>query len=226
MSGLTPKYLKILKSEIISWSNRLARQGFLSGFEGNISVRLGKEMMLITRHQSDKENLSEDDIILTDLEGQAISGFQDNNYRASSEYRLHREIYRNSSDSRAVVHAHPRYAMLMGIFGFSFQPSLIAETALYYGREIPVAEFAMPGTDEVGASIRSYLPHAKAILLKNHGAVCHAPELVEAGAFMEMLEKVCFIHFQTKGLEMISNQEPFQPSYLSEEIVKKLLGEA
>ncbi len=220
MSGLTPKYLNVVKKEIISWSRRLSAQGLLTGYEGNLSVRLGKEMMLITRNRCDKQWLQEEDIVLSSFEGEPLAGFQEAGLLVSSEYRLHTEVYRQSPESRAVVHAHPMHAILMSLHQLTFTPALLPEALLYFGKEIPTASFAMPGTDDVSESIRQFLPQNKAIVLSNHGAVTHAEDLSQAGNFMEMLEKLARIHLLAAQNQKIG----FPLPGLSEDKIRKILG--
>lgn len=195
--GFGAKIIRKQKEEMVQCSQRLARQGLLSGYEGNISVRMGKEHMLITRSMSDKMALTTDDILLCHLNGDLVERPVIPGARISSEFRLHQRVYQGSPESWAMVHSHPPYAIMAGLDPNIWQRPRLAEPWIYFG-EIPTAPFAMPGSEEMADSIASFLPHSRAILLQGHGAIIHSDELLPACVFTEMLEKTCRIQVMTR----------------------------
>lgn len=192
--NLNPKYLKILKDEIIYWSKRLSRGGILRGFEGNISTRLGTKYLLITAAISDKQNLELDDILLSDMDGKLVSPTGGTNRKISPELIIHREIYLNCPQTRAIIHGHPIYGILSSLLNIPMDRAILPEALVYFG-EIASVPFSMPGSKESASEVKKHLPAKKAMLLKNHGALTHGPNLSVAGCFMEMVEKICKIHY-------------------------------
>jgi L-fuculose-phosphate aldolase len=213
---LSPKYLKFHKEEIIQWSQRLYQRGILQGFEGNISLRLGKEYVLITRSLCDKKNLTMDDMALTNMAGDPIPGFQEKTVKASREFLIHSEIYRRSPETRAVVHAHPAHGILLTILNWQLDAKLLPEVMSYLN-EVPIAETTLPGSINSAEALRPHLPQCKAILMKNHGAVTHGADLTVAGCLMEMVEKFSYIYFHAYMLKKNGNI-----SHLPEEIIEFL----
>ena len=63
--------------------------------------------------------------------------------RASSELKMHLEVYRNRPDARAVVHAHPPTATGFAVAGIPLDRAVLAEVITTLG-SIPIAEYATP----------------------------------------------------------------------------------
>ena len=90
--------------------------GLISGFGGNLSIRMG-DRIFITRRGSNKGSLQENDIIET--------GLCKNDRQtplASSELAVHRAIYQQTSAS-AIVHAHPSHAVALSLSEKEIVPS-------------------------------------------------------------------------------------------------------
>ena len=80
---------------------RLFAEHLVGGNFGNISARKGDEGFFIKRSGSYLDSANE--LVFVPLHGDAPPD-------ASSEYRVHREVYRKTSHN-AVIHAHPPYAI-------------------------------------------------------------------------------------------------------------------
>jgi L-fuculose-phosphate aldolase len=63
----------------------------------------------------------------------------------------------------------------------------LSEIILGAGR-IPIVPYARPTTEAMGERLAPYLPHARAMILSRHGAVCWGESLDEALNGMERLE--------------------------------------
>jgi len=90
--------------------------------------------------------------------------------KPSSEFQLHAEIYKKRPDINAVVHTHSRYAIAFASVGLEIPVTNIEILAV--GGPIPVADYQIPGTKEVGTNAASYFEgksRLKSLLLKNHG---------------------------------------------------------
>src|ERR1035437_2068530 len=83
-------------------------RGLISSHAGNMSVRQGQQI-LITRRASMLGRLREGDIIEVGIERNDAHILM-----ASSEFVVHKAIYKNTS-ALAVVHAHPPYATLLSM---------------------------------------------------------------------------------------------------------------
>ena len=99
--------------EIIDVSNEIYDKGLVSGKAGNISARFKGEngdIIGITPTLKSLSDLSEEDIVLVDLDGNVLT-----RGKPSSEVNMHIEIYKKRPDVNGIVHTHSPYAT-----GFAF----------------------------------------------------------------------------------------------------------
>ena len=85
---------------------------------------------------------------------------------------MHLTVYRMRPDIRAVVHAHPPVATGFASAGKPFNLALLPEVIIGLGC-VPLADYGLPGTDELTEPLLPYIPKYDAILMGNHGAVCY-----------------------------------------------------
>ena len=88
---------------IIDIGKRLYSKDLTIATSGNISMKI-PEGILITSTGSILGNLQEEDIVLTDFDGNELE-----DKKASSEKMLHVEIYKQRPDVYAIIHTHPVY---------------------------------------------------------------------------------------------------------------------
>ena len=164
-------------------------RGYVVGHDGNVSLRVGEDRLLITPSGVSKGRVTEDMPVLCTLEGEVLSGER----YPSSELSMHLLVYRERPDVQAVVHAHPPMATAFAICRRPITQAWLIETVSGLG-EVPVAPFAMPSTGEVPESIHPYVGDKNALLLANHGALAWGRDLWEAFDRMEILEQTAKIY--------------------------------
>ena len=135
------------------------------------------------------------DLSIIDMEGNYLSG----NRKPSSEKNMHLHLYRNRPDITACVHAHPPYATALSVAGQPLTDPILPEVLLFVG-DIPLTEYAPPGTEAVGKSLDQFLKNHNAFLLKNHGSVTVGKNLEEAYNRLEMVEHFARILFLARQL--------------------------
>ena len=165
---------------------QLAAQGLVAGRDGNLSVRLGANRVLVTPSGLIKSLLEPADMVEVDLKGKPLRrGVR----KPTSELDLHLRILRERADVAAVVHAHPPAATGFAVAGEEIPGNLLPELIFVVG-PVPLVPFGMPGTPELGDRIVPYLKDQRnqALLLANHGAVTMGRTLDEAWIRMESLE--------------------------------------
>jgi L-fuculose-phosphate aldolase len=134
--------------------------------------------------------MTPDMMVITDLDGKKISGERN----ASSELKMHLEVYKHRPDVRAVVHAHPPTATGFAVAGIPLDRAVLAEVITTLG-SIPIAEYATPSTEELPAAVRRYIKAHDGLLLANHGALAIGGDVFAAYYRMETIE-----HFATISL--------------------------
>jgi len=165
---------------------QLAAHGLIAGRDGNLSVRLGANRVLVTPSGLIKSLLEPADMVEVDLSGQPL---RRGARKPTSELDLHLRILRRRPDALAVVHAHPPAATGFAVAGEAIPDNLLPELIFVVG-PVPLVPFGMPGTPELGDRIVPYLEDRRhqALLLANHGAVTLGRTLDEAWIRMESLE--------------------------------------
>ncbi len=170
-------------------------RGYVASTDGNISVRLGPDRILITPTSMSKAMMNPDDLVIIDLEGQRVSGLR----KPSSELGMHLLIYRLRPDINAVCHAHPPTATGYAAAGIPLDKPILCELVIGLG-SIPVARYGTPGTSELGASIEPYVQSHDAILMANHGVVTYGPDLLTSFMRMETTEHFAQVSLVTERL--------------------------
>ena len=163
---------------------QLAAQGLIAGRDGNLSVRLGPERVLVTPSGHIKSLVTPGDMVEVDLSGKPR---RRSSRKPTSELELHLRILRHRPDVRAVVHAHPPAATGFAVAGETIPGNLLPELIFVVGR-VPLVPYGTPGTPELGERVAPYLEGHDALLLANHGAVTMGCTLDEAWIRMESLE--------------------------------------
>ena len=183
-----------LRNTICAIGQRLYQKNFVAANDGNISCRLAGDRILTTPTGVCKGDLTPENLVVTDLEGNPRS-----RGRPSSELPMHLFIYHNRPDVAAVVHAHPIYATAFATAGIALSECVLPEVVTTLG-SIPLASYATPSTQELPESLRPYVAKYDAILLANHGAVTMGRDLWDAYFKMERLEHYAHVLFLARQL--------------------------
>ncbi|MBU1001766.1 MAG: tRNA (N6-threonylcarbamoyladenosine(37)-N6)-methyltransferase TrmO [Proteobacteria bacterium] len=162
--------------------------GLFSGFNGNVSVRLG-DSMIITRSGAAKGRLTPGRLTLMDI----ASGRTTGPGKASSEAPVHLEIYRNVPGTMAVAHTHPPHLLAHFMrLGTALVDLPLFEAAMYQQglAEIPAME---PGSHELGIAVGKAAAEYRSIFMANHGLVVHGQSLTDCLALSEELDSLAKI---------------------------------
>jgi L-fuculose-phosphate aldolase len=157
-------------------------------------------------------------LVKLDLDGNVLAGRN----KPSSEIKMHLRVYRENPDVRAVVHAHPIVATSYAIAGIELDKALSSEAVVLLGR-VPVAPYALPGSEEVPESIAPYCRDYNAVLLANHGVLTWGKDLLEAYFRLESLEHYATMLMYTN--EIIKKANELSCSQVSDLIdIRRKLG--
>jgi L-fuculose-phosphate aldolase len=172
-----------LRADIVEVGRRMYARAYTASNDGNISVRLGGDRLLMTPKSVCKGFMTPDMMCVTDLDGRKLQGDRD----PSSEMLMHLEVYRQRPDVQAVVHAHPPIATGFAVAGIPLNRAVLAEVLTTLG-SIPIAEYATPSTKELPEAVRKYIRAHDGMLLANHGALTVGADLFAAYYKMETIE--------------------------------------
>jgi L-fuculose-phosphate aldolase len=194
-----------IRADIVEVGRRLWERGYVASNDGNISVRLDAGRLITTPAGVSKGFMTPDMMVVTDFAGKKLAGDR----KASSELKMHLQVYRDRPDANAVVHAHPPTATGFAVAGIPLDRAVLAEVVTTLG-SIPIAEYATPSTDELPAACSKYLKAHDGLLLANHGALAIGPDLFTAYYRMETIEHFAKISLITRTLgreHLLSREE-------------------
>jgi L-fuculose-phosphate aldolase len=172
-----------LRQDLVRFGKMLHAQGFVAATDGNLSVRLDQERVLVTPTCISKGMMQPADMVVVDFTGKKLSG----DHNPTSEIMMHLTIYRMRPDVSAVVHAHPCTATGFASAGIALDEPLCSEVVITLGA-VPLAPYATTGTMALSDSLRPYIPFHDAILMANHGVVTYGEDICRAYMRMEAVE--------------------------------------
>ncbi len=200
------------KEEIVRYGRMLHERNFVAAFDGNLSVRLKRDRILVTPTCVSKGAMRPADLVIVDLEGKRVAGHRN----VTSEIGMHLLIYRMRPDVQAIVHAHPPTATGFAAAGMPLTEPLVCEVVMGLGC-IPLARYGTPGTSELAQTLEPYVPSYDAILMSNHGVVTYGDTLEHAYMKMETVEHFAQIALVT---HLLGQQQPLKQA----EIEKLMLA--
>ena len=161
----------------------LERAGVID-FNGHASLRLpGRDHMLINSGASVRSALKVDDIVIVDFDGSLVDGVA----VPPMEFHIHSEIYRRRPDVASVVHAHPLWSTLFSSTGKAIKP--VTMQAAVLGEIRAFSTIASINTKALGEELAATLGEHRVALLKSHGAVIAAGNILEAFVLAVYLEE-------------------------------------
>ncbi|HKT08829.1 MAG TPA: class II aldolase/adducin family protein [Gemmatimonadaceae bacterium] len=173
---------------IVAVCRRLYERGLIAGPDGNVSVRLGPDRVLVTPSGMSKVDVRPGDLVEVALDGTRRTSRAAASYReASSEVYLHLRMYSRRPDVMAVVHAHPPVATGFAVAGETLPGRVLPELIVQMG-DVALVPFALPGGRAIADALEPYVRQHDAFLLANHGAVTVGPSLETAHQRMESVE--------------------------------------
>jgi L-fuculose-phosphate aldolase len=190
------------REEIVRYGRMLHDRGFVAAMDGNLSVRLRGDRILVTPTCVSKGAMRPADMVIVDPEGKRLAGRRN----VTSELGMHLLIYRMRPDVQAIVHAHPPTATGFAAAGMALTEPLVCEVVMGLGC-IPLARYGTPGTSELGQTLEPYVEQYDAILMSNHGVVAYGDTLEHSYMKMETVEHFAQIALVT---HLLGRQQPLK----------------
>ena len=152
------------------------------GTSGNASIRT-ETGFLITPTGVDYHKLTENMIVDTRLDGSTEQG----SLKPSSEWHFHAAIYEAFASVNAIVHVHSPNAVALACHRLAI-PAFHYMVARAGGDNIPCAEYATFGTEQLAKNVVKALKNRKACLLANHGLIATGNRISDALSLAEEVE--------------------------------------
>ncbi|HEY4277150.1 MAG TPA: class II aldolase/adducin family protein [Conexibacter sp.] len=175
-------------------SRTCAESGLVVGSSGNLSVRIG-EQMLITPRRARLEAVDPLTCVPVSLEDGLTDPGHGSVSDPSSETPLHRAVY-EATGAGAVVHTHSHFATVLS--------TLVTELpAIHYGLfafggPVRVAPYVTFGTPELAEAVATALKGRRGALLANHGTVAIADTVAQAVDLSIQLEWLASVYYHAR----------------------------
>ncbi len=179
--SLSPEHQ--LRLDLVQYGRMLHSQGFVAATDGNLSIRMDNNRVMVTPTACSKGMMQSEDMVIVNLDGEKLEG----TCNPSSEIAMHLTIYKMRPDVGAVVHAHPCTATAFASAGIALDQPLCSEIVITLGT-VPLAPYATTGSRELSESLKPFIPRHDAILMANHGVVTYGEDLRQAYLRMESVE--------------------------------------
>ena len=163
-----------LRLELVRTAQQMSALGLTPGMSGNVSVRCPGGL-LVTPSGMPYADLAPDDVVEIALDGTVGAGQR----APSTEWRLHRDLLVARPDITAIVHTHSLFCTSVSALRRPL-PALHYLVVLAGGDEIPCADYATFGSEELARNAVTALGGTDACLLANHGMLALGGTLAAA----------------------------------------------
>ena len=177
---------EIERQSVVDAGKRLVESGLISRTWGNVSCRINDELFAITPSGRDYGNLTPSDIVLVNMKDLRRGG----DIEPSSETRIHAAVYRIRKEIKFVIHTHQLNASVISVISDLKENPKAKDSERM---NLTFADYGLPGSKKLCKSITTVLEKnlGKAIIMRNHGALCMGEDAEEAFSVALDLENVC-----------------------------------
>lgn len=184
-----------MRDTVLSTAKELLAKGLVEGTSGNVSGRMDDGRVCLTPSSVAYETMTVEDLTVCDLDGDQLEGERG----PTSEKALHLACYRAFPEVGGVIHSHAVYATMFATVREPI-PAVIEEVVVYVGGDVPVADYRMTGSDELGDEIARYLGDRSAVLVANHGMVTIGASPAKALHVAAVVERTAQIVWGARAL--------------------------
>ena len=179
------KRIEQLKRKICEIGRRMWQREYVDGNGGNITVRVGDNLVLCTPTYISKGFMTPDDLCLIDLDGRQLAGKR----RRTTEALTHLGIMRLQPLAKSCIHAHPPHATAFAL-GSPPPGGMLTESEIFLG-VIGQANYQTPGTPRNAEEVGRVGSKHQATLMANHGVIVWGTALEDAYWRLEIVDAYC-----------------------------------
>jgi L-fuculose-phosphate aldolase len=184
-----------IRQQLVDTARELLRCGLVEGTAGNLSARLPDGNVVLSPSSLPYDTMTVSDLVVCDLEGKVLAGAR----APTSEKALHLACLRKHPELGAVIHSHAKYATMFAITRRPI-PCVIEEFDVFVGGEVPVAEYRLTGSDELGEEVSRHVGERGAVLMANHGLLTVGKDLAGALKVAKLVERTAEIVWGAQAL--------------------------
>ncbi|ABX35452.1 class II aldolase/adducin family protein [Delftia acidovorans SPH-1] len=183
-----------IREQICATGASLFQRGYTVGAAGNISARL-HDGWLITPTDACLGRLDPAELSKVDAGGQWVSGA-----KPSKTLVLHRGIYGNDGEARAVIHTHSTHLVALTLSGVwredEVLPPITPYQVMKVGR-IPLIRYRRPGDPQAAAEVAAQAAQVRGALFERLGPVVWERSVEQASHVLEELEETARLWLMT-----------------------------
>lgn len=187
-------YESRIREQICATGASLYQRGYTVGAAGNISARL-HDGWLITPTDACLGRLDPAELSKVDAGGQWVSGA-----KPSKTLVLHRGIYANDGEARAVIHTHSTHLVALTLSGVwredEVLPPITPYQVMKVGR-IPLIRYRRPGDPQAAAEVAALAGQVRGALFERLGPVVWERSVEQASHVLEELEETARLWLMT-----------------------------
>ena len=175
-----------IKHRMVDIGQRMWAREYTDGNGGNLTVRVGDNLVLCTPTLVSKGFMTIEHMCLVDMEGVQLAG----TYKRTSECMTHLAIMKRQPKAKACCHAHPPHGTAFAVAGVQPPTCMIPEAEVFLG-QIGMAEYRTPGTPANAEVVGNAAVEHMAVLMVNHGVITWGKDIEDAYWKMENVESYC-----------------------------------
>ena len=178
--------IQVLKERMCDIGRRMWAKDYTDGNGGNLTIRVGDNLVLCTPTLISKGFMTPDDIALIDLDGKQLAGSR----KRTSEAMTHIGIMKRQPMCKACCHAHPPHATAFAVAKVQPPTCLIPEADIFLGK-IAIAPYQTPGSQENADTVGEVGKDNQCVLMANHGVITWGKDIEDAYWKMENADAYC-----------------------------------
>lgn len=179
------------RAALARYGQRLVADHLVVGSAGNISARIGNEIVM-TPSGLNYDQVTAEHVNVLDADGTILAGTG----KRSSEWPMHRKIY-DLTPARAIVHTHSPFCVAIGTICDEI-PAVHYSVLRLGGPTVRVAPYTTFGSDGLAGNVAAALDGRFAALLQNHGAIAYGPSLEEAYDRAQLVEWMAEVYWRAR----------------------------
>ncbi len=183
---------------VVRFMKRLHAKNLLAANDGNISVRLDGQRLLVTPSGGHKAFLKAEELVEVDLSGRVLSGTR----TPTGELAMHLEVLRRRPEIQAVVHAHPPTCIALSVVERQSLNGILPEVILSTG-EVPIVPYARPVSQAMADALDPFIDDHDALILERHGTLALGRTLLDAYALTERMEHAAEVLYRAHAFGRI-----------------------
>lgn len=174
-----------LRRELIDTCLEMNASGINRGTAGNISVRTVDNRFLVTPSGIPYHEMVPDQVV-----DMMVDGSYAGDWKPSSEWRMHADIYAAKSEAKAILHCHAPHATAISCLRKDIPPFhyMIGVTGACV---IRCARYELFGTQELSTAMMEAFGKGNTCLLANHGFTCFSKDLKSVLKLGIEIENLC-----------------------------------